>query len=382
MARHDVAIYAPAAACLYERRPDVTGGAERQTTLLARGLTRAGLRVAHIVLPVGDPDPSLDHQLTLVQRRLVTTKRGPVERSLQLRRIWSALAEADADVYVFRSGLPALGITALFCRVRRRRLVFACSNNADLTFDFYADRRPELEVYRFGARNADALVVQSEEQVELARRAFPRQSRIVEVPSFAESAAHSTARPEAFLWVGRLDEHKQPLRYIELAEAVPEARFWMILRRLDPERSGGSPGGKADPELEQQVYERAARAPNLELLEQRPHREAMELVERSVAVVNTGPAEGMPNLFLEAWARGIPALTFKFDPDGRVGREGLGVAAEGSRERFHEGARQLWRERDDRGGLSARVRAYLESTHSVDAVSGRWVEVIKDLASA
>jgi glycosyltransferase involved in cell wall biosynthesis len=381
MPRNEVAIYAPSAACLYERRPEVTGGAERQTTLLAAGLVRAGLGVAHIVLPVSEPKP-LDGSLTLVQRRLLTTRRGPVVRSVQLGRVWSALAEADADVYVFRSGIPALGIAALFCRLRGRRLIFSASSNLDLTFDFYAGRRPELELYKLGVRSAGAVVVQTRQQADLARRAFPRLSRVAEVPSFAEPAELSTARPEAFLWVGRLDEIKRPLRYVELAEAVPHAHFWMLVRQIDPERSGGVPGGRRDHVLEGEVYDRAARLPNLELLEQRPHPETMELVARSVAVVNTGPVEGMPNLFLEGWARGVPALTYQFDPDGRIARHGLGVAAEGSRERFHEGARRLWHERDDRHELSRRVRAHVESTHGLDAVTDQWVELITDLRAA
>jgi glycosyltransferase involved in cell wall biosynthesis len=380
--RHDVAIYAPAAACLYERRPQVTGGAERQTTMLASGLARAGLRVAHIVLPVEDPDPARAGGVTLVQRRLVTTRRSPSARSAQLREVLSALAEADAGVYVFRSGLPALGVTALFRRARGRRLIFASSIDLDFTLEFYDGRRPELELYKFGVRSADAVVVQSHRQEELARRAFPRLSRVVEIPSFAESATPSTAAPEAFFWVGRLDEYKQPLRYVELAESMPDARFWMVARRMDPERSGGSPGTGHDAALEQQVYERAARLPNLELLEQRPHAAAMELVERSVAVVNTGRAEGMPNLFLEAWARGIPVLSYEFDPDSRIGRERLGESAAGSPERFRDGARRLWDERGDRSELAGRVRRYLESTHGVDAVTRRWRDVIADVRAS
>jgi glycosyltransferase involved in cell wall biosynthesis len=377
--RNDVAIYAPAAACLYERRPQVTGGAERQTTMLASGLARAGLRVAHIVLPVEDPDPGLDERLTLVQRQLVTTRRDPRARAAQLRRVWSALAEADAGTYVFRSGLPALGITALFRRARGRRLIFASSIDLDFTLELYAGRRPELELYKFGVRNADAVVVQSRRQEELARQAFPRLSRVVEIPSFAQPAALSTAAPEAFFWVGRLDRYKQPLRYVELAESMPDARFWMVARRLDPERSGGSPGTSDDAALEQEVLQRAARLPNLELLEQRPHAEAMELVDRSVAVVNTGRAEGMPNLFLEAWARGIPVLSYEFDPDSRIAREGLGVSAEGSLERFRAGARRLWEERGDRSQLARRVRDHVESTHGLEAVTRRWQRLIADL---
>lgn len=378
--RHDVAIYSPAAACLYERQPEVTGGAERQTTLLAAGLVREGLRVAHIVLPVADPAPMPGGGPTLVERPLVTARRGPAARISQFGRIWSALREADARVYVFRHGLPALGIAALYCRTHGRDLVFSSSNDLDFTFDFLAGRRPDLDMYKFGVRGSSAVVVQTSKQSELARRAFPRLPRVVEIPSFAQPAALSRAKPEAFLWVGRLDEYKQPLRFVALAEAVPEARFWLIARRLDPERGGGAPGGGDERGLEREVHERASRLANLEILEQRPHEEAMALVARSVAVVNTGAAEGMPNLFLEAWARGVPVLSYEFDPDGRIARQGLGVSAAGRADAFAEGARDLWRERESRSELSDRVRSYVESTHGVEAVSRRWASLVTDLA--
>jgi glycosyltransferase involved in cell wall biosynthesis len=376
MPRNDVAIYSPGAAVLYERRALATGGAERQATLLATGLAREGLRVAHIVLPVEEPK-ELDPNVTLVERPLVTTKRGPWVRLRQLGHIWSAHAEANAEVYVFRHGLPAVGIAALFCRLRRRKLVFAASSDLDFTFGFFTRRRPELRLYRFGVGSADAVVVQTRQQEALARSAFPGLRLVTEIPSFAEPASRSTASPEAFLWVGRLDQSKRPLLFVDLAEAVPEARFWMVARPLDPERAGGSPDGTGpDLHLEREVHERAAKLPNLELLPLRPHREAMELVERSVAMVSTGPVEGMPNLFLEGWARGVPALTYEFDPDGRIDRDGLGWAAGGSPEAFHAGARALWRERGSRDEVSDRVRAYLDSTHGLEPVTARWIELI------
>lgn len=368
MPAHDVAIYAPHAACLYEREPGVTGGAERQTALLAAELASRGTRTAHIVLPLEAPREMSQPALSLVQRRPFATDHRYVGRAVELARIWSALNEADAATYVFRSGLAALGVTALFCRTRRRRLIFSSANNADFTFDFYRGRRRELEAYKFGVRRSDAVVVQSGEQVALARKTFPNVERIIEIPSFAELAAPSPGHPEAFLWTGRLDEYKQPLRFLRLAEAVPEARFWMIPKFLHE-----------DPLLAREVRERAAGLPNLELLESRPHTEAMGLIERSVAIVNTGSAEGMPNLFLEAWARGVPVASFEFDPDGRIDRLGLGVAADGSWERFRSGVQELWQAREERAEIAARVRSYVTSLHDPDAVTQRWAELIEEL---
>ena len=87
----------------------------------------------------------------------------------------------------------------------------------------------------------------------------------------------------------------------------------------------------------------------------------------------------MPNLFLEAWACGVPVLSYEFDPDGRIGRDGLGVAAAGSAARFVEGARALWGARANRDDLSDRVRAHLAERHGVEAVSARWAGLLAEL---
>jgi glycosyltransferase involved in cell wall biosynthesis len=256
------------------------------------------------------------------------------------------------------------------------------SNDLDLTLEFFRDRRPERALYEYGVRHADAVVVQSRRQVELADRTFPTVTRVLEIPSFAATPELSSAPPEAFLWAGRLDRYKQPERYIELAEAMPDAHFWMIARRSEPERGSGSPGANDESTFEEEVRARAQRVPNLEVLEARPHADAMKLLERSVAIVNTGKAEGMPNLFLEAWSRGIPVLSYEFDPDSRIERGGLGEVAHGSSAHFVQGARRLWEGRNDRLSLSRRLRAHVMSHHSAEAVTSRWETLVAELRAA
>jgi hypothetical protein len=84
----------------------------------------------------------------------------------------------------------------------------------------------------------------------------------------------------------------------------------------------------------------------------------------------------MPNVFLEAWALGVPVLTLGFDPDGVVTRHGLGVAAQGSWQRFVEAAATMWRHRADRAERFAGTRDYVARFHSVDAVGARWAHLL------
>ena len=370
---HDVAIYTASSgtAGFYDRTHGRAGGAERQMTLLARALVERGYGVAHVIYPPREP-VELSYPLTLVHRAPYAGGRPVVGGLLEAVAIWRALRRADAEVVVVRTASPLVGIAALFSRLHGRGLIFSGSNISDFTLETMSDR-VNRALYRFGVRRADAVVVQSSDQRSLALEAFPSLRNVVAIPSFAETApvadAHATG--DAFLWFGRSVPEKQPLRYVELARALPEARFRMIPVPQGP-----------DTRLLDDLRTAAEELPNLELLDPVPHAQLATLLGRSVAVVNTSMLEGMPNTFLEAWASGVPVLTLQFDPDGTVERHGLGISAGGSWERFVAGARDLWRSRADRHDLARRVRSYVESAHSEEAVAAHWSTLVNETREA
>jgi glycosyltransferase involved in cell wall biosynthesis len=87
----------------------------------------------------------------------------------------------------------------------------------------------------------------------------------------------------------------------------------------------------------------------------------------------------MPNAFLEAWALGVPVLTLEFDPDAVVARNGLGISAGGSWDRFVEGARELWEGRSSREEFARNARAYVARVHSIEAVGAQWSDLIDEV---
>jgi glycosyltransferase involved in cell wall biosynthesis len=364
--RHDVAIYAPFAAQQYERGGRQGGGAERQTCLLAQALSAGGLRVAHIVNPVKDPVAPPNPNLALVQRDAYGGG-GRFGMIHEAARIWRVLSSADARVYIMRTGSPALGVVAAFCRLRRRRLIFASSTDADFTLVGFR-QRIRSSAYRGGMRYTDAVVVQTAEQLRLVAAAFPRIPRKAHIPSFAEPMRPAQRPGEAFLWIGRVVDYKRPLRYVELARALPEARFWMVATRL-----------RKSSDLYDELLRQAAEVPNLEILGTRPHDELMGLVAQAVAIVSTSHQEGMPNIFLEGWACGVPALTLDFDPDDTIASRGIGIAAAGSWERFVGGARALWKVRGRDSEMARASRAYIEEVHGIASVGGRWSSLVAEL---
>jgi glycosyltransferase involved in cell wall biosynthesis len=161
------------------------------------------------------------------------------------------------------------------------------------------------------------------------------------------------------------------MQYVQLARELPEARFRMVATPVE-----------AEPDLYAELLGQAEALPNLELLDPRPHGELMELVAEAVAIVSTSRQEGMPNIFLEGWAAGVPALTLDFDPDNTIASRGIGAAAGGSWEKFVEEARRLWEARDADEELGRASRAYIDEVHSIPAVARRWSALISEVAKA
>jgi glycosyltransferase involved in cell wall biosynthesis len=387
--RNDIAIYAPFAFSFYEDRagrrdgkPRGGGGAELQTVLLGEALARRGLRVAHIIYrrerPTASPLPSLE----LVKRKPWAGRRSLRGKLSEALGVWRSLSDADARLYLFRGGGAHLVVGAAFCLLRRRGLVVSASNDLDFIFDRPDRSRWGQALYRAALRRSQCVVVQTTQQQELARNSLAgRNTRVELIPSFAEPAgsqgesvdAGSVGRrapePEAFLWAARLVPYKLPLLYVDLARALPEARFWMV-----------APLTSETPEaLLEQLTEAADDTPNLELLPNQYREKVLEMICRSAAVVLTSSHEGMPNVFLEAWARGVPVISLYFDPDRRIADEGLGLFAGGSWDEFVAGARRLWGEPELRRRTGDRGRAYVAGIHSLEAVGERWAETLREV---
>jgi glycosyltransferase involved in cell wall biosynthesis len=363
---HDVAVYAPAASLYYGPNRDYMGGAEVQATMIAHALKAKGLRVAHVVYPVPPPRLIDASSPTVIERSDWQGNRR-LGQLAETAAIWRGLERADAQAYIVRGSGGHVLAASTFCRARRRRFVF--SSSSELDFDFARpDRNPRmLQVYKASLRLATRLALQTEAQREMALRALPSSEPVV-IPSFAEAAPCSNGG-RYFLWVDRLVEYKLPDRYVELAEALPDARFRMIASQMS----------ETPPGMVERIEAAAERLPNLELLPPRPRSELMDDMQQAVALVKTSRVEGMPNGFLEAWARGVPVLSLNVDPDAKIASNDIGVAAEGSMERLIEAAASLWRDPELRTATGERARRFVQEVHSPEAVADRWVALLDEL---
>lgn len=343
------------------------GGAETQVLLLSKALVRRGLRVAIVAFGRDQELPSVVDGISIIPRRPFSRRRL-IGKFIETARIWRTLWLAPSSTIVFRGMGLQLAVLALYARVSGRRLVYSAANVVDFDCRRLLTKRRDAFMYEIGARLADEIVVQTEEQIGLCEATFRRPPVLIK--SIEPLGDPAPQDPEAFLWVGRLVEYKRPLDYVALAKAVPEARFWMV----------GVPGLEpGDQPIHEAVSSAAATLPNLELLAPRANADVRGLMRRAVASVNTAEFEGMPNVLLEAWTEGVPALILNHDPGKVVENHGLGGFADGSPERLAELARAQWQTRldpEERRAVADRCRAYIRRCHAPDVIVEEWARVL------
>jgi glycosyltransferase involved in cell wall biosynthesis len=299
--RPSVCFVAPHAWPVFSGDPhiQVVGGAEVQMAILARLFAADGHRVSMICHDYGQPE-RVELDGVRVLRAFRFEDGIPVLRFVhpRLTTMWRRLLEADAEIYYLRSASMWVGIVAAFCRRHGRKLVYAGASDVDFEPGQGGQIRYARDrwLYRRGLAAAAAIVAQNETQRASCLEHYGRDAVIV--PScYPVPARNARAEKDLILWVATLHAGKRPELLLELAKRLPHRRFVMI----------GGPS-EASPELFERIRSEAAAIPNLDFRGFLPLAQAETWFDRARVLVNTSRYEGMPNVFLQAWARGVPTV--------------------------------------------------------------------------
>lgn len=340
---------------------EVVGGAEVQQCVLARVFAANGYRVSVITMDYGQPDRTVIDGIT-VHKTFAPRAGAPLLRFLhpRLTSVWRKLREVDADITYCRSASIWLWLATEYGRRYGRRTVYAGASDKDFTADIGGQLRYARDrwLYRRGLRAADAIVAQNPAQVASLRETHGREALLI--PSCYALPGKRLAQDQAcVLWVGAITETKRPELLLELAARLPHRRFVMI--------GGPRPGDGRD--FFERVRAQAAAIPNVEFKGFLPLAQAEPWFDRARVFVNTSRYEGMPNTFLQAWARGVPTVA-TVDVGAPVHRVAMTVddLAKAVETAFAEPA------------LGQRCREYFERTHSTHAALECYARLFDRLA--
>lgn len=346
------------------------GGESVQQTLLARALARRGHDISMIVTDYGQPDAAMWDGIKVFKayRRDAGVK---MIRFIHPRwtGMWSALKRADADIYYTSCADMLPGMLALFCRRFDRRFIFRAASDPDcdrsrlhLLVRYARDRR----LYVYGLRRADAILVQSNVQADLLACSYGLQSRVAGM--LVDKPNPDPAAPVDIdvLWVGNIKRVKRPDRLLELAARLPHLGFHVV-------------GGKTayEEKLFDDFAQAAAALPNVVFHGRLSYRKTASLYDRARLLLNTSDVEGFPNVYLQAWVRGVPVVTL-LDPDSIIAREGLGVAA-GSFTDMADAIRRLLDDVPRWKAAGERCRAFMAREYDDEKVLSTYLGTFEDV---
>lgn len=355
-----------------DSRIGVIGGAEVQQSILARLLRRAGYRVSMISLDYGQPQRAVIDGITVYKTHKPDAGL-PVLRFLhpRLSATWRTMAEVDADIYYQRAAGVLTAIVAVFCRRYRKKSVYAGASDHDFLPGRQDIRyRRDRWLFERGLAWIDRLVVQNETQQRNCLEHYGLPSTLI--PSCYQLAPRTAiGRAGHVLWVGVLRREKRPEYFLEAARWLPQYRFVLI---------GGPDEGPGNADYFAELRRTAAGLPNVEFTGFLPLQQVEAYFDRAAVLVNTSTHEGMPNTFLQAWARGVPTVAM-IDTGARYDGAPVYRVAPDIPEIVREIERlfvdQIYRRRS-----VDRCLAYFRRTHGTEGVLARYARLFDELTGS
>jgi len=335
-----------------------TGGEEVQHSLLAKALSQAGIDVSVVTGDFGQEDGSRHHGVR-IHKSFKMTAGLPGARMLypRLTHLLRALRRADADVYYVSCAGPVVGYVAAYCKLYRKRFVFRAAIDADCELQpLYLKHRHELPIYRFGLRNTQTRLVQSEKQRSSLARNYGLDSEIAGMlVDWPETRLPMQYRPVDVLWLANLKPAKRPDWIPSVCDQLPGLAIQI---------AGGKDANR--PDLYDLVSTYASSYSNVEFHGAVPYTRSIELFDQTKIFINTSEFEGFPNTYLQSWARGIPVVA-TYDPDGLIQKRGLGVAVSSPAE-LAAAVKNLLACPDDWQACSQRCLQFMEEKYKNDIV--------------
>jgi glycosyltransferase involved in cell wall biosynthesis len=344
------------------------GGAELQQSLIAKSLRQSGHQVSFLVHDFDQPDIMENDQGIRLIKTFGLKKSSFLLRHVTPLRLFRGLNLADADVYYQRNGGAITGLVAAFCKLKRRKFIFAAASQGDVdgTKKHKGSRSNRL-LYTYGIKQADVVLAQSEYQKDMIRKNFRKSSVVIR--NIYQMPSEVAGDGRYVLWVGSFYDVKRPELCLEIASRLPEYKFVMVGRPV-PSRG----------DYYETSMETAASLSNVEIRQPVPYSEVGGLFSEALALLCTSVSEGFPNVFLDAFSRRVPVVS-TVDPDEIVCRHELGFHRE-SAEDLASALRTLLSDESRRREMGENAYTYVLENHEFNAVKKQYDVLLNRLLSS
>lgn len=344
-------------------------GPDVHQIILAKEFLKNGINVSVIAYAdEGAPIEYIDG-IEIIKIRKTAYRLKLLNIFVKFFQICYAMWKANSPIYFQAGGFPC--IISIFCLLVGRKYIHENASDASVDRKLVIRKNKQFSrsLLKIGTicnwiniKLADAIIVQSKNQLIILKKNFSRDGILIKM-AFPKNRMYKKANPPIILWVGSMAEVKQPELFVELAKAVPEARFRMI---------GGHSGDRE--ELHNAIKSASENMSNLELLGVVSFNDIEKHFGRASILVNTSMFEGFPNAFIQAWMHHVPVISLNADPDNIICNNKLGFHSK-TFEKMIEDLRSLLNNEELRKEMGRNAAEYAEKEHNIDLSINKYIKI-------
>jgi glycosyltransferase involved in cell wall biosynthesis len=298
------------------------GGAELQCYYLARELINRGWLVhfireyRYLEFPKNyEKDGIFIHSIPFLHQQL---------RFMNTYSLSRVMEKIMADVWYCRATIAYLFPVLWNARkLKQGKVIWACSHDKEIRGVKVDEPLTQLAwrlnqtIFRSVLPRTDHILLQTQDQKNLLKKKFGLTGRVIYNAHPKPTGQRASNNSQTIIWVGRLQTWKRPETFIALADYFKRKSYQFIAVGIPLEGSS----------LEASLRDADNALSNFKYTGELPNSEVCRLISDARLLVCTSYHEGFSNTFIEAWARGVPVISLKVDPDNLLTQKKLGVVS-------------------------------------------------------
>jgi glycosyltransferase involved in cell wall biosynthesis len=355
---------------------NITGGAEKQQALLIQGLKKKGFDVLvyEYLRKKFEEISGIKFYSAWGNSKFI------LKRIINLKR---SIVKEKVDVVYVRGTSAYAAVLFLLLKLSRRKikLLFGIAGDHNLTSKLnYVRRRAAKTIY--GKLNAgiiytisskmcfylsDVIICQTEEQENMAKSINPKKS-IVTITNIYE---HNNKQDDSIvkfenvdaIWIGKFAGNKGEDVLLSLARQMPHMTILCL--------------GHVSKDFENtEVYKGLCAQKNIIMTGRVKSSQISSYISCAKFVLNTSPAEGFSNVFLEGWHMEKPVISFKVNPNRYLSDGQAGYCANGNESDLVQKLNEILSDQNYFIFHGKKGKEILLKNHNADLIISKFVDVL------
>jgi glycosyltransferase involved in cell wall biosynthesis len=339
------------------------GGAEVQLFQLAKKLAEfSDCEVSFVVADFGQNAVQEYFGIKVYRGIKLGGGRRLIRLPVSLLALFRILKIIDADIYIQRAAGKETGILALFCKLFKKKFIYMTACELDCNGQYARTHGLDGRMYEFGLKKADRIIVQTVRDQKMVKAVYNRDTSVLR-SSYPLPVKRAAVGKKSLLWVGRLEQLKQPYKFIELAQKFSHLKFVMIAPV------------STDLRFAWEVKNKVTAVKNLEFIPGVDFGQVNEYFKQAKIFINTSTYEGFPNTFVQAAMYATPVVSLNVNPDNFLNEYACGYCAGGDEEKMAEYVQRLLEDKNDWQQKSNNIYQYAKKQHDI----GQNIENLKKI---